>query len=94
MPSLVAPLWPPRARAAIALVSDAMPPAAGGPDVFELQGRRITRVGNKLVDENGTLAGAAITMRDAVAITSSARRPARRRADNGDADARRACSGR
>jgi N-acetylglucosamine-6-phosphate deacetylase len=51
----------------IALISDAMPPAAGGPDVFELQGRRMTRVGMKLVDENGTLAGAAITMRDAVA---------------------------
>jgi N-acetylglucosamine-6-phosphate deacetylase len=50
----------------IALISDAMPPAAGGPDVFELQGRRMTRVGMKLVDENGTLAGAAITMRDAV----------------------------
>jgi N-acetylglucosamine-6-phosphate deacetylase len=50
----------------IALVSDAMPPAAGGPDVFELQGRRMTRVGRKLVDENGTLAGAAITLRDAV----------------------------
>jgi N-acetylglucosamine-6-phosphate deacetylase len=50
----------------IALVSDAMPPAAGGPDVFELQGRRMTRVGHKLVDENGTLAGAAITMPDAV----------------------------
>jgi N-acetylglucosamine-6-phosphate deacetylase len=50
----------------IALVSDAMPPAAGGPDVFELQGRRMTRVGAKLVAEDGTLAGAAITMRDAV----------------------------
>ncbi len=50
----------------IALISDAMPPAAGGPDVFELQGRRMRRVGSKLVDENGTLAGAAITMRDAV----------------------------
>ncbi|HEY1453103.1 MAG TPA: N-acetylglucosamine-6-phosphate deacetylase [Roseiarcus sp.] len=50
----------------LALVSDAMPPAAGGPDVFELQGRRMTRVGNKLVAEDGTLAGAAITMRDAV----------------------------
>jgi N-acetylglucosamine-6-phosphate deacetylase len=43
-----------------------MPPAAGGPDVFELQGRRMTRVGNKLTAEDGTLAGAAITMRDAV----------------------------
>jgi N-acetylglucosamine-6-phosphate deacetylase len=50
----------------VALVSDAMPPAAGGPNVFELQGRRMTRVGNKLVAEDGTLAGAAITMRDAV----------------------------
>jgi|HubBroStandDraft_2_1064218.scaffolds.fasta_scaffold17258_1 N-acetylglucosamine-6-phosphate deacetylase len=50
----------------VALVSDAMPPAAGGPDVFELQGRRMTRVGAKLVAEDGTLAGAAITMRDAV----------------------------
>jgi N-acetylglucosamine-6-phosphate deacetylase len=50
----------------VALVSDAMPPAAGGPDVFELQGRRMTRVGNKLVADDGTLAGAAITMRDAV----------------------------
>ena len=50
----------------VALVSDAMPPAAGGPDVFELQGRRMTRVGHKLVAEDGTLAGAAITMRDAL----------------------------
>ena len=49
----------------IALVSDAMPPAAGGPDVFELQGRRMTRAGAKLIAEDGTLAGAAITMRDA-----------------------------
>jgi N-acetylglucosamine-6-phosphate deacetylase len=50
----------------VALVSDAMSPAAGGPDVFELQGRRMTRVGNKLIAEDGTLAGAAITIRDAV----------------------------
>ena len=50
----------------VALVSDAMPPSAGGPDSFELQGRRIRRAGLKLVDENGTLAGAAITVRDAV----------------------------
>jgi N-acetylglucosamine-6-phosphate deacetylase len=51
----------------IALVSDAMPSAAGGPDAFELHGRRIKRLGAKLVTEDGTLAGAAITMRDAVA---------------------------
>ena len=34
--------------------------------MFELQGRRMTRVGHKLVAEDGTLAGAAITMRDAL----------------------------
>ncbi len=50
----------------IALISDAMPPAAGGPDSFELQGRRIMRVGGKLVDDKGTLSGAAITLREAV----------------------------
>ena len=50
----------------IALVSDAMPPAAGGPDTFELQGRTMRRVGMKLVDEEGRLAGAAITLLDAV----------------------------
>ncbi len=55
----------------IALVSDAMPPAAGGPDAFELQGRRMTRVGRKLVDESGTLAGATITMIDAVRYTAA-----------------------
>ena len=72
----------------IALVSDAMPPAAGGPDVFELQGRRMTRVGNKLVAEDGTLAGAAITMRDAVDyVVNVLKVAARRRADDGDADA-------
>ena len=57
-----------KGAAGIALVSDAMPPAAGGPDLFELQGRPILRSGNRLVDEKGTLAGAAITMRDAVAF--------------------------
>jgi len=51
----------------IALVSDAMAPAAGGPDVFDWRGRRVTRVGGKLVTDDGTLAGAAITLRDAVA---------------------------
>ncbi len=55
----------------VALISDAMPSAAGGPAEFELQGRRVTRVGRKLTDENGTLAGATITMRDAVAYVVS-----------------------
>ena len=72
----------------IALVSDAMPPAAGGPDEFELQGRRMRRVGWKLVDENGTLAGAAITMRDAVRyVATTLGLPLADGADDGDADA-------
>ena len=50
----------------VALVSDAMPPAAGGPESFELHGRRIFRDSGKLLDSNGTLSGSAITMSDAV----------------------------
>jgi len=50
----------------IALVSDAMPPAAGGPDHFELQGRQISRNGIALTNSDGTLAGAAITLLEAV----------------------------
>jgi N-acetylglucosamine-6-phosphate deacetylase len=50
----------------IALVSDAMPSAAGGPRQYELHGRRVTQTGLKLTLEDGTLAGAAITMLDAV----------------------------
>jgi N-acetylglucosamine-6-phosphate deacetylase len=50
----------------IALISDAMPPAAGGPKVFTLEGRRVTQVGTRLTLDDGTLAGAAITLMDAV----------------------------
>jgi N-acetylglucosamine-6-phosphate deacetylase len=50
----------------IALVSDAMPPAAGGPPVFALQGRRMRREGTRLIDDFDTLAGGAITLLDAV----------------------------
>jgi N-acetylglucosamine-6-phosphate deacetylase len=50
----------------IALISDAMPPAAGGPKVFYLEGRRVTQVGTRLTLDDGTLAGAAITLMDAV----------------------------
>jgi N-acetylglucosamine-6-phosphate deacetylase len=55
----------------IALISDAMPPAASGPPVYELQGRRVNQVGLKLTLEDGTLAGAAITMLDAVRYSVS-----------------------
>ena len=50
----------------IALISDAMPPAAGGPKMFRLEGRRVTQVGTRLTLDDGTLAGAAITLMDAV----------------------------
>jgi N-acetylglucosamine-6-phosphate deacetylase len=50
----------------IALISDAMPPAAGGPKLFRLEGRRVTQVGTRLTLDDGTLAGAAITLMDAV----------------------------
>jgi N-acetylglucosamine-6-phosphate deacetylase len=55
-----------KGAARLTLVSDAMPPAAGGPDTYELNGRRVTRDGVRLTLEDGTLAGAAITLIDAV----------------------------
>ena len=50
----------------IALTSDAMPPAAGGPSVFTLQGRRMHRDGSRLIDDFDTLAGGVVTLLDAV----------------------------
>jgi N-acetylglucosamine-6-phosphate deacetylase len=50
----------------IVLVSDAMPPAAGGPGSFELQGRTVRRMGGRLELEDGTLAGSNLTMAEAV----------------------------
>ncbi len=48
------------------LVTDAMPPAAGGPDHFELQGRSVQRVNGRLQLDDGTLAGSNLTMDEAV----------------------------
>ena len=48
------------------LITDAMPPAAGGPDRFLLQGRWILKADGCLKLEDGTLAGADITMDAAV----------------------------
>lgn len=48
------------------LVTDAMPPAAGGPAQFDLQGRRVTCAGGCLRLDDGTLAGSVLTMDEAV----------------------------
>jgi N-acetylglucosamine-6-phosphate deacetylase len=48
------------------LISDAMPPAADGPDPFELMGRQVTRLGGRLQLEDGTLAGSLLTMDEAL----------------------------
>ena len=48
------------------LITDAMPPAADGPDHFELQGRRVTCANGCLRLDDGTLAGSVLTMDEAV----------------------------
>jgi N-acetylglucosamine-6-phosphate deacetylase len=48
------------------LITDAMPPAADGPDSFLLQGRRVARVEGCLRLGDGTIAGSVITMDEAV----------------------------
>jgi len=48
------------------LITDAMPPAADGPDSFLLQGRRVARVDGCLRLSDGTIAGSVITMDEAV----------------------------
>lgn len=50
----------------IMLVTDAMATAADGPQNFELQRRRVSRVDGRLVLEDGTLAGSNLTMDQAV----------------------------
>ena len=71
----------------IALVSDAMPPAAGGPKVFYLEGRRVTQVGTQ-ADARRRHAGRGGDHPDgrgALRDANAGDRP-RRRAEDGDAD--------
>ncbi|MFO1149807.1 MAG: N-acetylglucosamine-6-phosphate deacetylase [Alsobacter sp.] len=51
------------------MVSDAMPPAAGGPDRFALQGREVLRRDGRLELADGTLAGSNLTMDEALRYT-------------------------
>jgi len=53
-------------RGRLYLVTDAMPPAAGGPPRFELQGREIIARNGRLELTEGTLAGSILTMDQAV----------------------------
>lgn len=53
-------------RGTMILVTDAMPPAAGGPASFDLGGRPIRAEGGRLIGEDGTLAGADLDMARAV----------------------------
>ena len=55
----------------IVLVSDAMPPAGTKNSSFILQGATIRVDGGRCVDAAGTLAGAAITLSDAVRIATT-----------------------
>jgi len=50
----------------IMLITDAMPPAGGGPDQFDLQGRPVRRADGCLRLDDGTLAGSVLTMDEAV----------------------------
>ena len=59
-------LFAAKANDRIMLITDAMPPAAGGPETFELQGRMARRVGHRLQLDDGTLAGSIVTMDEAV----------------------------
>lgn len=53
-------------RAKFMLVTDAMSSAAGGPDDFELQGRKVRLKNGRLQMKDGTLAGSHLTMIEAV----------------------------
>jgi N-acetylglucosamine-6-phosphate deacetylase len=53
--------------ARLMLVTDAMPCVGTDAETFLLQGREIRRVGDRLVSEDGTLAGSTLTMNRAVA---------------------------
>ena len=50
----------------IMLITDAMPPAAGGPDSFMLQGRRVAQIDGCLRLEDGAIAGSVLTMDEAL----------------------------
>ena len=53
-------------RGRLFLVTDAMPPAAGGPPRFALQGREVMARNGRLELKEGTLAGSILTMDEAV----------------------------
>ena len=50
----------------VMLITDAMPTAAGGPEIFELQGRSVRLKNGRLQLDDSTLAGSNLTMDEAV----------------------------
>lgn len=71
-PGSVAVLRAARGMQRVVLVSDAMSVAGTAASEFMLQGKRIRVLDGRCVDDNGTLAGAAITLADAVRIAVTA----------------------
>jgi N-acetylglucosamine-6-phosphate deacetylase len=67
--TLAAALRAKRGPAPLFLITDAMPLAGSSENVFELNGRRVTRRNNMLTLDDGTLAGSDLTMDSAVAFT-------------------------
>jgi N-acetylglucosamine-6-phosphate deacetylase len=55
-----------KAKSHVYLITDAMPPAAGGPPHFTLQGRLVSVRNGRLELADGTLAGSILTMDEAV----------------------------
>ena len=68
-----------RGPAHLFLISDAMPPAGAPGDTFTLSGRAVTRRNGALTFDDGTLAGADLTMDAAVRFVGEAPRSLSRR---------------
>jgi N-acetylglucosamine-6-phosphate deacetylase len=61
-PASVAVAFAAKRHDRVMLITDAMPPAAGGPDRFRMQDRWIITADGRLTLEDGTLAGSSLTM--------------------------------
>jgi N-acetylglucosamine-6-phosphate deacetylase len=69
-PESVLAAWRAMGRRRLFLVSDAMPTVGGASTEFRLHGRLIRLSGGRLTDDTGTLAGAHLSMAEAVRYAS------------------------